>query len=358
MEIMVHDIIKLIVNGPWAHVIAKNLGDIPYLYPEFAQRPQPKSLIRITNISELPKTRFHGKGKDVFVGDGCLWDRKYKTILRPISDNEMEIYCDYPSLEWIVWSLQIMLLKTNRTFVHAAGLEKGGKVYVFAGSGGVGKTSLTNYFVRILEWNLLGDDFVILSKDGMVYGFPKPMVVYPYHREIFPDIFISGKGPLFPNQLSSLINWSIPYIKTLLRQFPKALQFARDVNPLSACLSPSSVYGRQKIALQGKVGVLIWLERTEKVDKAVIVKSTPHIVASKIAGSTLNELDHWCNEVVNIACAVGVLSFYDVYCNWLNILEAGLKNSQVFIIGLPYYIAPRDIGPTIEQLLVKEEGAL
>lgn len=74
--------------------------------------------------------------------------------------------------------LEIKLLQRDHTLVHGAGVSKDGKGYLISGWGGTGKTSTLIALSRE-GFKLLGDEIVLLSKDGFLYSFPRTVDVHP-----------------------------------------------------------------------------------------------------------------------------------------------------------------------------------
>ena len=54
--------------------------------------------------------------------------------------------------------------------LHAASVEKDGRVLVFAGLNGSGKSTAAQYFVRNLHWKLYSDNYLLLKGNQAYYG--------------------------------------------------------------------------------------------------------------------------------------------------------------------------------------------
>jgi predicted ATPase len=57
---------------------------------------------------------------------------------------------------------------------------KNEEAFIFTGGGGVGKTSLVSNFLR-RSYEYLGDDWILLGKQGIAYPFPKTVHVFDYN---------------------------------------------------------------------------------------------------------------------------------------------------------------------------------
>lgn len=79
----------------------------------------------------------------------------------------------YHPISCLIWLLtEIKLLQKGHTFIHAAGISRGGKAHMISGWTMMGKSS-TVFGLAKEGVDILGDDVVILSKEGMVYPFPE-----------------------------------------------------------------------------------------------------------------------------------------------------------------------------------------
>jgi hypothetical protein len=70
-------------------------------------------------------------------------------------------------------------------YLHAAGITYQDKVIILPAWGGAGKTTC---LLQMLSRGaaLLGDDFVILNKQGWAYPYPKPIYILHYNLDQFP----------------------------------------------------------------------------------------------------------------------------------------------------------------------------
>lgn len=90
--------------------------------------------------------------------------------------------------------LQIRLLASGCSFLHSSGVTFEDQTILFTGWGGAGKTSLSAELVRNEGYQIIGDDFTIVSEEGIMHPYLKSGVVYPYNVEHMrdpPEIFDS-----------------------------------------------------------------------------------------------------------------------------------------------------------------------
>jgi hypothetical protein len=74
----------------------------------------------------------------------------------------------------------------DASLVHASVLEKDDNGVMFAGTGHVGKTSLALMLIR-KGYSYLGDDLVIVNKDGTVLAYPEPIRFQEQHLQMISE---------------------------------------------------------------------------------------------------------------------------------------------------------------------------
>jgi hypothetical protein len=73
------------------------------------------------------------------------------------------------------------LLERDVLFMHAAGVAKHGKAYVFPAHGGTGKTTLSLSLARN-GFDLLGDDLLMIDvRTGVVHPYARPLHLFTYN---------------------------------------------------------------------------------------------------------------------------------------------------------------------------------
>jgi len=329
------------VTKTWPDINYTNTR-IPTLHIDFV-----KQLQRPENMREL--------APNLWIDANYLLDWKYRVLLKTEKE-DIFLITDRSCLEWLIWGIQLQLIQSDAVFVHAAGVTKNGKSILFPSWGGVGKTAIIAKFIRDLGWKLLGDDLVIVNYDGICYGFPKPMVLYPYHEMVFPEIFKIGKGPIAPIAANYLLGRVAQLIKPALRLIPGALEYARNHNPQSSRVLPSEAFGSDCLASAASLSTVVWLDRIKGIDSPQIDKEDSKI-ASRLAGSTLHEMDAWCGNLINVACGLGMFSFHSVYVQWLQVLEQSMRDSMSYKLYLPYCTSIYEVGNLVVDRLT-EAGIL
>lgn len=118
--------------------------------------------------------------------------------------------------------LNMYMLKLGQSFIHASAVSENKNAILFTGLGGVGKTSLTLKLVFNYGFKFMGDDLLIIDRDGRAYLYPKKIQIYAYNTENFQAL---QKGLMKGRNLFDRAHWHI--FKTI--QGPKCVR--RRVSP-------------------------------------------------------------------------------------------------------------------------------
>ncbi|MEP2737175.1 MAG: hypothetical protein ABJP34_12865 [Erythrobacter sp.] len=77
--------------------------------------------------------------------------------------------------------IYLILLRADILFMHAAGVSKDGKGFVFPAHGGTGKTTLSLALMR-MGFDLMGDDLMMVeAKTGIVHPYARPLHLFTYN---------------------------------------------------------------------------------------------------------------------------------------------------------------------------------
>src|SRR5690606_11204445 len=183
-----HNLIELHIDPtfPWAADWKDYISDLSVLC---AQDDQPvQSSFQVMYEAAFSTETMRDMGESFYIQHDRVLDSKYGTLLENSNDNALVLKANKPALEWLTWGTQLALLRAGAALVHCAAVEKDGRAILFPSWGGVGKTALVTEFVRSMGYKLLGDDLAIVDSVGTCFGLPKAMVLYAYHRPLFPEI--------------------------------------------------------------------------------------------------------------------------------------------------------------------------
>jgi hypothetical protein len=357
--IIPHGLVEIWMDkgNPWWAGQREAVGDVPQVAARHQdngspKRPATRPQVRVSYSSRLPSSGMRELDHVLWVNRTALLDRRYAVRVESPEPGVLSLQTSNACLEWRMWAIQLALLRANASFVHAAALERDGKAMLFPSWANVGKTALVKRFVDKLGFRLLGDDLAIVTADGQCFGYPKPMGICAYHKDVYPEFFARHRRAMAPRFLHPFLTWVTLRLKPALRQFPGILQFARRHNPRVSYVPPSEVFGMECLARRAGIEAIVWLDRAATASEPILVRADKSL-ASRIIGSTLNEIDPWCVQVTNVACGLGLLDFQQIYPAWHDVIERSLNGVQTWMLYLPDRVPVKKISDVVENTLAK-----
>lgn len=311
---------------------------------------QQKICIRFEKELPMDDVRFIGDG--AYIGDDVYVDEQYGVRIERKAGRPLTLRVSQECNEWLVIALQLCLLECDRTLIHAAALEKDGQVLLLPSWGGVGKTATVCRFVREHGWRLLGDDLVILG-GGEVKPFLKPFVIYPYHKDLFPELFANGENHTVKNlAVSSMMSRMIPGVKRALRPFPRALAYLRKHNPQSMRVAPTKIFTPDQISAGGVPMRMVWLERSMGTE--IRQSQIPgQALASKAVSVSSVELFAAKLESVFHMCGCGMLSYDETLGKMRQIILDEADKVPCALLEIPNHIHITEVGSVIYENLLE-----
>lgn len=285
-----------------------------------------------TSKLDLSDTRFIGDNE--YIGRNIYIDKEYGVRVERLADNRLKLICTQECNEWLVIALQLMLLQSGYSLIHAAGVEKDGKVLLMPAWGGVGKTATVCKFIRQYGWHLLGDDLVIIGHNK-VKPFLKPFVIYPYHKNLFPELFDNGENHTVKNlKLSSAMSALIPTVKRVLRPFPHFLAYLRKHNPQSMRVSPHKIFQEEQISKGGTLFLAVWLERVPDEQQSLVELSPAQIVSKALTVSSTELFAEKLDSIFHM-CGCGMFSYAETIGKMEDIMMALFEAVPCSMIEIP-----------------------
>lgn len=348
----IYDLVGVQVNDsyPWA--------DTLFLNCEVSKKEETAyqaccRKISIDWMKELPMEDVRFIGDGAYIGQDVYVDTQYGVRIEKKADG-LHLIVTQECNEWLVIAVQISLLSCGYSLLHAAAVEKDGEVLLLPSWGGVGKTATVCRFIREYGWRLLGDDLVIIGQ-GKVLPFLKPFVIYPYHKDLFPELFARGENHTVKNlAVSNLMSHMIPGVKRALRPFPRVLAYLRKHNPQSMRVSPEKIFTKEQLSAGGKPCRMVWLERSMKPDVFYGV-ITPRELASKAVTVTSVELFAAKLEAVFHMCGCGMLSYDETVDKMHRIVLEMASDVTCELLEIPASVHITQVGELIHRNLTNQE---
>lgn len=311
-----------------------------------------EGFITLKWVKKLNKSDMRSIGEGSLIGNGKYVDEKYGIKFEMPDKNHIMLTVEQEANEWLIIAIELLLLKQDKTLIHAAAVEKAGNVILLPSWGGVGKTAIVCGLIRNHGWKLLGDDLVIIDKNN-VYGFLKPFVIYPYHKNLFPELFSNNKKHTVKNlTVSRLMSKAIPSVKRILRHFPFVLAYLRKHNPQSMRVSPREIFSAEQLSVSGKPYLTVWLDRCNENDVIYHHISREELASRAATVSSLEIFAEKLNAVYQL-CGCGIIDFDNSIQKIYGILIDFLNSSKTEIMQIPLSISIESVADVVYSNLSK-----
>jgi hypothetical protein len=263
----------------------------------------------------------------------------------------------------VMLGLQFLLVRAGASLIHAAALMgPGDDVLLIPGPGGVGKTTLVGELVRRGSHRLLGDDLVILDRNGWVRSFPRRMVLKEAHRTGFAEA-IAEYGE--PRRAKARFDWrSNRIVRRLLRIAYRNAPFVgvvegalwragrlgtvrewfggRSGDPtILARVPPTAVFGESAIAAEGRLGRIIFLERAKL--ESPRLESLPK---DRLVRRCFGILHHELVDHMRAFWQLGSLEVFDLseyFAAMYGVLGQGLEGVDAKLLAVPERISTAEL---------------
>ena len=232
--------------------------------------------------------------------------------------------------------------------VHAAAVcDQQGQATLLPGAGGVGKTALVGYLVKEQGFKHLGDDIVILGKDGGCLSFPRAFVLKAYHRSVYPEVFERlniKKGINYG--LKRFVVENAPFVgiaKKMMRGSSLYHKVGRVVNSgaFEAAVPVEEMFGAQNVGQGGRVDRIIFLERYEGKDFRI-----EKIDEESLCRRMFSILHHeWVASMAQ-CFSLGALEVVDLPVYFRKVAEtlrSCISGKKCQVLSIPAAASPRDL---------------
>ena len=262
-------------------------------------------------------------------------------------DSGFTLFADYANF-LINLYIQLLIVPRGYALVHAAAYESSrGGVNVLAGAGGVGKTAVLGYAVRERGLRHLGDDIVILSRDGRCLAFPRAFVLKSYHREIYAETFERLRLPQSNRYgLKRFLIENAPLMgvaKRLLRRsgFYYAVADRLRPQPFLATVDPETLFGKGSLADSGDIRCIAYIDRVRAGGFAKLDIS-PDVLVNRLFAVIHYEWKDFLTHLVTL----GALDLADLprYCEQVTgVLRETLSGREIMQLRVPADATPMQL---------------
>lgn len=234
-----------------------------------------------------------------------------------------------PYIQWLVASQGVSL-------VHAAAVEREGRALLVPAFGGAGKTAISATLARREGVRFLGDDVVLLSREGAVYAFPRALILYPHHREVFPDYFEARNTSMTVSGAWTRVRraaWRNLPLKPLARSLARRLHVedaarsAVSTHEYLAAVAPDEILGAGKTGTSASVGTVLQLERAD-VESPSVAEADAGLLARRMFAVIHHEwAAHW--EPLLVAGGAGLVDLPSYYASVAETIESAVSSASV-----------------------------
>jgi hypothetical protein len=269
------------------------------------------------------------------------------------SSTELTLFLDISGVPLNPW-LQLLLVPQGVSMVHAAAVEKDGKSLLLPAFGGAGKTLATGLMVRDHGYKFLGDDIVLLTSDGSVLPFPRPLFFSNHHLDVFGEFFARRKSVVAQQRLlgsmKRKIVRAIP-LKQLTKTIARSLGAEGTLRRIAATReyldagSAEEVFGSSALGNGGPLDKIVFLQRYTGIKLELRPTSTEQLVARMFA-ILMNE---WKAEWPRVIAAggYGAIDLTDHYARFTAILRSGVSNTPTSTLMIPRAATPHEYVPLL-----------
>ncbi len=225
-------IVEIEPGFPFARGVEKELES--FVTPDTAGSPEISNLkssphVLVTLPSRDERPRCSASGLYEYTAD-TTWIVEYDVAVTGTEDG-YRLACRRDPLPFMQPLIQHRLLSQGHGLIHAAAIAIDKRGVAIPAWGGTGKTSAIVELTRLPASAFLSDDCCILSAGGELLSFPKPFFVYPYHRALFPHLFLRKRKPLVPVWLLPAVHRLREVARPVFMKHPRLENLARGVTP-------------------------------------------------------------------------------------------------------------------------------
>lgn len=301
--------------------------------------------VEIRDYAEIPTLKNPVVISDYYYyADGWLNIPAHRTCFN-LERPTITIYCERPVLP-VNLLVHLALLRKGHSLIHAAGVELGGKRFLFPAFGGVGKTTLVAALV-FSGGKLYGDDLVIVNNKEM-RNYPIDFSVYPYHLMILKleDRVIARKF-----RMTAILN----RITDVFEQYHwLPIRLGRiALNSLKTPyvnVGPRRIFGEQCLAEQGVLDGIYYLSRTNTECKELRVEPIDPDLLAKVATNILLHEWHQSLQYLYAYSGLSPFSVQQMYNDTRDVLGRLFVSGPCYSIRIPTSMTADDY----QRALVKQ----
>ena len=262
------------------------------------------------------------------------------------SEGRIFLACRRDPLPYFLPLLQWLLLQKGCSFVHAAAIALDGQGVLLPAAGGVGKTAAIRELCNCEGSSFLGDDLVILSEKGKLFSFPKPLFLYPYHRELFPHVFQSKRKLVVPTWLSKWVASIRKAVRPFLMNFPRLEEFARRYTPEHLHTPARDALPGVHFSANNPLSITMFLERYSG-EEVSLEKIELYREPSIMVATLFVEMGGSAQSVLQACATKGLIPLPEFFGRMESILQQAMSSCPTYRLRIPMSFAAPQTGSIV-----------
>lgn len=337
----IHDLIKINATGN-----NSILNSIDYQISSFSTHKECNSFeLNILPYSQRPKFKILGTSDNWIFGENIMANTSGRFSLK-FTDEQIFYYGDELRIP-INLLIQLILLKKEHTFIHAAAFCNSTKSILLSAAPGVGKTTLISQLDR-LGYTILSDDLCIIGH-GQVYAYPQSLSIYPYHRKLFERM------PLRMKMMLEIIRGKEALVNLHMLSKSKVGKILRlFINlaiPNSLTVDPKLLLANINPYYRNTITQYVYLEKAETLDNALQVAILRPDMG-QAAAILMHEWHNYFHELFIIEYMLGKKNFVvDLISKTKQTMTENLDNTESKIVSIPSSWSGKDIEKNIDRIV-------
>jgi hypothetical protein len=278
----IHDLIDVVVDARVSDTVLRAIDFQIGFFKITGDQPGAPRRIIVKPYDDFtldPTLTFHSLHPSRGISGQCLDRRGRNRVALEKRNDGYTIYVDQRIFAFNLF-IQLLLVEHGVSLISAAAaIDANDRVTLLAGAGRTGKTVLSVNMVKCDNYRLLGDDTVVLSKQGECFSFPRSFTLKDYNRSTYADVlrrFNAGDpsetNSSVPLKLLSLVRDNAPFLGLLngilsrldLPDLQRKLVpsfCASKKTPYLAAVPITEIVDPSMIADRGSVERIVFLER-------------------------------------------------------------------------------------------------
>lgn len=226
-----------------------------------------------------------------------------------------------------------LLVDRGLAIVHAGAVDIAGQGVCIAAAGGTGKTSSVAKLSRLAGSSFMGDDFVILSEQGVLLSFPKRIWLKSHHRDVYRGAFQRERRLLLPYRFAQQRLGRV--VRPVMSSFPRLREFMKRRSPvlIAVPVDPAEAL-RTTISDSAPLRVLVLLEAYEG-DEVEVTEPDPDVLVSRLLGQFYADVLRESQPVIAALASIGLLGLGTHVEAKTRVIERALSGVRTVRVRVP-----------------------